>query len=277
MTSVLYDVPGPKAKVRARIVSWVTGLIVVAVLGYVGLTLWQKGMWDPTRWDIFNDPLVWAALLRGLVVVLQSALVATVLALLLGMVFSLLRMSSHRIVRIPITVVLEFFRGMPVLLMMLFILLAFPGVSAFWAVVSALAVYNGAIIGEALRSGVVALPKGQREAGLAIGMRPLQTRLQIEFPQAFRNMLPIIVAQIVVLLKDTALGYIVGQVALIREGELLAEFVGRQQYFFSIFLVMLAMYLAVNLTISTIARQLAKRRGITVSKVVADESLSVQT
>ncbi|RFA21851.1 amino acid ABC transporter permease [Subtercola boreus] len=277
MTSVLYDVPGPRARVRARITSWVTGLIVVGALAYAALTLGEKGMWDASRWMIFNDPLVWAALLRGLLVVVQSALVATVLALLLGMVFSLLRMSSHRIIRIPTTVVLEFFRGMPVLLMMLFILLAFPGISAFWAVVSALAVYNGAIIGEALRSGVVALPKGQREAGLAIGMRPLQTRLQIEFPQAFRNMLPIIVAQIVVLTKDTALGYIVGAVSLIREGELLGEFLGRQQYFFPIFLVMVAMYLALNLTISTVARQLAKRRGVKVASVVQDESLSALT
>lgn len=277
MTSVLYDVPGPKARRSARATSWVSGVIVVGVLAYVGYMLWQKGMLSADRWMIFNDPLVWAALLRGVVVVLQSALVATVLALLLGVVFSLLRMSSHRIVRIPTTIVLEFFRGMPVLLMMLFILLAFPGVSPFWAVVSALAVYNGAIIGEALRSGVVALPKGQREAGLAIGMRPLQTRLQIEFPQAVRNMLPIIVAQIVVLTKDTALGYIVGQVSLIREGELLAEFLGRQQYFFPIFVVMLAMYLAINLTISTIARQLARRRGVKVTAVAVDESLSALT
>src|SRR6185436_10120870 len=104
-------------------------------------------------------------------------------------VLSLLRSSQSRAVRIPTTVVLEFLRGMPVLLMILFILLLFS-TGAFWAVVLALGLYNGAIIGEALRSGLESLPRGQRESGLAIGLSSLQSRLLIEFPQAFRTMLP---------------------------------------------------------------------------------------
>jgi len=161
-------------------------------------------------------------------------------------------------VRIPVTVVLEFLRGMPVLLLMLFILLVFR-VDPFVAVVTGLILYNGSIIGEALRSGILALPRGQREAGLAVGMRGLQARFLVEFPQAFRNMLPIIIAQLVVLLKDTSLGYIVGLQELIRRGRLTAEFFGAGQYAFSVFLVMVAMYLAVNLTVSFIARYVAKR------------------
>lgn len=262
MTSVLYDAPGPRAIRRSRVLSVITGLIVLAMVGYAGIALWQRGMWDPARWDIFNDPLVWGALLRGVWTVIQAAALSSVMAIVLGIILSLLRMAEHRLIRIPVTVVLEFLRGMPVLLMMLFILLVVPGMNAYWAVVWALTLYNGAIIGEALRSGLVALPRGQREAGLALGLGSLRTRMLIEFPQAFRNMLPIIVAQLVVLLKDTALGYIVGMVSLIREGELLAEFFGRSQYFFSIFLIMLGFYLAINLTVSFIARLLARRRPV---------------
>jgi glutamate transport system permease protein len=260
MTSVLYDVPGPRARRRSRILSVVTGLVVAGVLAYALVQLGQAGQLDPARWVIFNDPLIWQALLRGLWIVVQSAFIAAVLAIIVGVIFALLRQSELRIVRIPTTVVLEFFRGMPVLLMMLFIYLMFP-IGAYWAVVVALTVYNGAIIGEALRSGMLALPKGQREAGLAIGLRPLQNRLLIEFPQAFRNMLPIIVAQLVVLIKDTALGTVVGQVGLVKEGELLAEYLGRSTYYFPLFVVMVAMYLALNLAVSAIARRLARRRN----------------
>ena len=103
---------------------------------------------------------------------------------------------------------IEFFRGMPVLLMMLFILLV-ASTGAFWAVVIALILYNGALIGEILRAGLASLPRGQREAALCVGMREFQSKMLVEFPQAFRQMLPIIVAQLVVLLKDTSLGFIV--------------------------------------------------------------------
>jgi glutamate transport system permease protein len=260
MTAVLYDAPGPKTRRRSRIISAIVLLAVAAILAWVILTLAAQGVFAPERWDIFNDPLVWRALLEGLWVTLQVAFYGAILAISLGMVLSLLRSSDRAGVRIPTTIVLEFLRGMPVLLMILFILLLFS-TGAFWAVVIALGLYNGAIIGEALRSGLASLPRGQRESGLAIGLGSLQTRLLIEFPQAFRTMLPIIVAQMVVLLKDTALGYIVGNIDLIRRGRLLAEFFGAGQYALSVFFVMVAMYLTVNLTISAIARLLARQRG----------------
>src|SRR5699024_8650361 len=139
---------------------------------------------------------VWTFIGAGVLRTLQAAGAAAVLALILGVVFALLRTANTAWIRVPTTIVLEFVRGMPVLLMMLFILLAFSS-GAYWAVVLALGLYNGAIIGEALRAGLAALPRGQREAGLSLGMRELQTRMIIEFPQAFRQMLPIIVAQLV--------------------------------------------------------------------------------
>ena len=92
---------------------------------------------------------------------------------------------------------------MPVLLLMLFILLV-ASTGTYWAGVVALIVYNGAMIGEALRAGLASLPRGQRESALGVGMRSADALL-VEFPQAFRQMLPIIVAQLVVLLKDTSL------------------------------------------------------------------------
>jgi glutamate transport system permease protein len=144
----------------------------------------------------------------------EAALVASVLAIALGIVLSLCAARRIAWIRIPTASCIEFFRGMPVLLMMLFILLvARPATSGPSCRAD---LYNGALIGEALRAGLAALPRGQREAALSVGMRQLQSKMLVEFPQAFRQMLPIIVAQLVVLLKDTSLGYIVGYTELLR-------------------------------------------------------------
>ncbi len=266
--SVLFDAPGPKARRLSLILSIVVAILIAAGLYWLysvlaaprpssgGVTL--PGMFDASRWDVFSNPVVWTFIGQGVIRTLQAAGAAAVLALILGVVFALLRTAKTRLIRVPTTVVLEFVRGMPVLLMMLFILLGFT-TGAYWAVVLALGLYNGAIIGEALRAGLASLPRGQREAGLSLGLRELQSKMLIEFPQAFRQMLPIIVAQLVVLLKDTSLGYIVGYPELIRSTmSNLANFYGNR-YLFSFFAVTLIIYLIMNLSLSWVARWLSKR------------------
>ncbi|MWB98944.1 amino acid ABC transporter permease [Agromyces seonyuensis] len=268
-SSVLFDAPGPKARRNSLITSIVGGALIVAGVVWMAMTLAAPresggitlpGMFDESRWDIFADPELWGFIWNGVIGTLRAAAVAAVFALILGVVFSLLRSSRLKWVRYPTAVVIEFFRGMPVLLMMLFILLVFS-TGSYWAVVSALAVYNGALIGEALRAGLAALPRGQREAGLSLGMRELQTKLLIEFPQAFRQMLPIIVAQLVVLLKDTSLGYIVGYPELLRATmNNLSSYYGNR-YLFPLFVVTFLIYLTMNLLLSWLARSLARRRN----------------
>lgn len=268
MTNVLYDVPGPKARRLSRIAS-VVGLLVIALgLATVVLALAAPrvtangtelpGMFDPSRWDILADRAVWRGIADGLWNTLAMAGVAAVGALLLGVLISFARTAKATWIRIPMAVVLEFLRGMPVLLMMLFILLIFS-TGAYWAGVVALALYNGAIIGEALRAGIAALPRGQREAGLAIGLGHVRTRLSIEFPQAFRQMLPIIIAQLVVLLKDTSLAYVIGYPELLRTTTVyMANYYG-SRYLFTLFFVAFAIYLTMNLLLSWLARVIARR------------------
>ncbi|ANP72141.1 amino acid ABC transporter permease [Cryobacterium arcticum] len=280
MSSVLYDAPGPKARARSKVISVVGVIAILALLAWLILALGapkasangavQPGMWDPTRWDALLDVEVWRTLGRGALATLTMAGVAAFFALILGVVFSFLRSADHAAIRVPTTIVLEFVRGMPVLLMMLFILLVFS-TGSFWAGVAALSVYNGAIIGEALRAGINSLPRGQREAGLAIGLTPIATRFRIEFPQAFRQMLPIIIAQLVVLLKDTSLAFVVGYEELLRSGlYTMTNFFG-QRYQFSFFLIVLAIYLAMNLSLSWLARVIARRSGPKAGKLVDPE------
>ena len=268
--SVLYDAPGPSARRRAHVISVVSLVLLLAGVGWLIFTLaapretaaggTNVGLFHPSRWDIFLDLVVWRAIWRGVLATLQMAAVGAALALIIGVGFAFLRGRRSAWIRVPVTVVLEFFRGMPVLLMMLFILLVLS-TGTFWAGVWALAVYNGALIGEILRAGISGLPRGQREAGLAIGLTPMATWLRIEFPQAFRQMLPIIIAQMVVLLKDTALAYIVAYEELLRiVVNNLSNFYGNR-YFFSLFFVALAVYLTLNLLLSWVARLVARRTG----------------
>lgn len=274
--SVLYDAPGPKARRRNLIFSIVGAVLIAALIAWIVLTLAAPrisangnetpGMFDVSRWDIVSEPLLWQQFLQGAFNTLRMAAVAAFFALVVGIAFSFARTARSRWIRVPTAVLLEFFRGMPLLLMILFIFLVFS-TGSYWAGVSALAVYNGALIGETLRAGIASLPRGQKESGLAIGLTAVQTRVFIEFPQAFRQMLPIIIAQMVVLLKDTSLAYVVAYGELSRTIKNLQNFLGNN-YLFTLFFIGLAMYLLINLTVSWIARFVARRSGPKLGKTI---------
>ena len=267
-SSVLYDAPGPKARRLSRIISVIGIVLILGLAAWVVVALAaprvsingnvQPSLLDPSRWDIFSDVQLWLGIGRGVQATLAMFVAGAIGALILGMLFCFGRISATRWIRVPVSILLEFFRGIPVLLLMLFILLVFS-TGSYWAGVLGLAIYNGAIIGEALRAGVNSLPKGQRESGLAIGLTPLQTRLKIEFPQAFRQMLPIIIAQLVVLLKDTSLAYVIAYPELLRQTmNYLVNYYG-ETYRFSLFVIVLAIYLGLNLLLSWVARIVARR------------------
>jgi glutamate transport system permease protein len=265
MTSVLYDAPGPRARRRALIGSAVGGVVVLALLYLAYRQLDSRGQWEIDRWRVFTDPPlgqsaedVWRSLLiTGLVATLRAAAVAAVISAVVGLVLAMGRMARARWIRIPVTAVIEFFRGLPVVLLMFFGVIAL-GLPLFWGVVFGLVLYNGAIVAEILRAGIVSLPKGQTEAAYAIGLTRTQTLFKITLPQAVRRMLPSLVSQLVVLNKDTSLGYIVGYAELLRRLQTNTQFFG-QRYWFQFFVVGAAVYIAVNFTLSRLAVWLERR------------------
>lgn len=265
MSSVLYDVPGPVARRRARIFSVIFGILVLAGLYFVYRQLDKRGQWDAERWQVFTDPPlgqtaedVWSSLLlTGLGATLQAAATAAVIAATVGVILAIFRMSPLRWVRFPFIGIIELFRGMPVVLLMFFGVIAL-GLPFFWGVVFGLVLYNSAIIAEILRAGVVSLPVGQTEAGYAVGLTPMQTLFSIQLPQAIRRMLPSLVSQFVVLLKDTSLGFIIGYAELLRRVQTNTQFFG-QRYWFQFFVVGTLIYIAVNFTLSRVAVWLEHR------------------
>jgi glutamate transport system permease protein len=267
-TTVLFDLPGPRAR-RRQLIGTVIGGLFIALL--VGLALWQLGkneQLDPDRWAILFDPAagVPQALGEALVNTLQVAAVAMVAATVLGALLAVGRLSDHWWVRVPVTAVIEFFRAVPLLLLIFFCLLFLPTVgvpmTAYRALALGLTLYNMAVLAEIFRAGILSVDRGQREAAFALGMRKRQVMTQILLPQAVRRMLPVLVAQLVVLLKDSSLGFIVGYLELLRQARSLVEFFNFRfgdTYTFQLYVGAALLYIIVNVLLSTLARYVEKR------------------
>jgi glutamate transport system permease protein len=211
--SVLYDLPGPRARVRNRILGAITIVVVLAVLAFVVWRFAATGQFSAQKWNVFTFGAIWEGFGLATLRTLAAFAAAAVGALVLGFVLAIARLSDHAWVRVPAVALIEVMRAVPVLILMLLLYYGLPVVGikmpSYWAVVIALVVYNGSVLAEVLRAGVEALPRGQKEAGYAIGLRKSGVMMLVILPQAIRAMMPVIIAQLVVTLKDTALGFII--------------------------------------------------------------------
>jgi glutamate transport system permease protein len=262
--SLLFDAPGPKGRRRVRIINITGAVLLVGLLVWILSALADKGQLDADKWTPLLAAPTWTAyLLPGLGNTLRAAALAMLLAVVFGLVFGIARLSAWRWVRSVAMVVVEFFRAVPVLILMIFFwyLLSFgrlvnAQVSPFLAVVIGLTLYNGSVIAEVVRSSVENLPRGQREAGLAIGLRPRQVLRLVELPQAIVAMMPTLVAQLVVVLKDTALGYIVTYPELLRQARLVGTANGN---LIPTLIVVSLIFIIVNYSLSALAEAAARR------------------
>ncbi|KXB51362.1 amino acid ABC transporter permease [Corynebacterium sp. MC-04] len=224
--TVLYDNPGPRGRQINRILTAVTVVVAALVIGWTISVLAKNGQLEASKWDPFIKSTTWKTyILPGLWGTLKAAFVSIILAMLLGAVLGTGRLHHRWIVRRVCGVIVEFFRAIPVLILMIFAYQLFAEYAvfpseqlAFAAVVFGLTLYNGAVIAEVLRSGIEALPSGQSEAALALGLTHRQTMRIILLPQAVASMLPALIAQMVIALKDSALGYQIGYVEVVRSG-----------------------------------------------------------
>lgn len=278
---VLFDAPGPRARARQRITAVVVCLAALGLLALVLVKLGEKGNLTAEKWSPFltSDPWVYY-LLPGIQATLLAAGISMVTAAVFGLVFGLGRLSPVRPIRWASGVIVEFFRAVPVLVMMIFAFWLFTntipivpsGYIALVGVIVGLTFYNGAVFAELIRSGVYGLPKGQREAGLTVGLTPFQSLRLIELPQALTAMLPSLVAQIVVILKDTAIGYIITYPELLKVG---ADQLGTAYAnVVPAFIVVALIYILINYAVSRLAEALEgrlRRRGHTAAVLAPDE------
>jgi glutamate transport system permease protein len=260
--SVLFDAPGPKARARIMVINILGVLIFLGAAFFVLKALGDKGQLAPELWTPFLTADVWQfTILPGLMNTFKAAAVAIVTSVVFGLLFGVGRLASNATLRWLCGVIVEFLRAVPVLLMMIFFWLLFgqlqigtPADIPFYAVVVALTLYNGSVIAELVRSGVFGLPKGQREAGMAIGMTRGQSLRNIELPQALVAMLPALVSQFVVILKDSALGYIITYSELLRS----LQIYGSAGPILQALTVAAVLFIIINFTLSWVANWLSR-------------------
>ena len=211
--SVLYDQPGPRAKVRNRILAVITIVVVAAIVWFIISQFAAAGQFAPQKWAFLQSPRIMQGFMQGAINTLTAFGLAAVLSLALGFILAVGRLSDHAWVRAIFSFLVETFRAIPLLILMMLLYYGLPTIdiklTPFTAVVIALTAYNGSVLAEAIRAGVVSLPKGQAEAAYAVGMRKYQVMALILLPQAVKSMLPVIISQLVVALKDTALGFVI--------------------------------------------------------------------
>jgi glutamate transport system permease protein len=283
MTPVLYDHPGPTARIRNAVLTGVFGVALLGLAWFIYVKFDEKGQWNSALWEPFAESGTWTNfILPGLKGTLTAALTAAVLALAFGIIFSIGRLSERWWISAPAGAIVEFCRAVPLLLMIFFLSYGMPYLiqgpfPAFWAVVVGLTLYNGSVLAEAFRAGIRAVPSGQSEAAYAVGMRKDQVMRHILVPQAARSMLPVIVSQLVVLLKDTALGYIIAYPELLQLGvNVLAANYGN---FMAATIVAAAIYIIINSLLTLLANWLdrrTQRRGVRAGRAAKERLVTIE-
>lgn len=265
------DKLGPRGKRRVTIATVVGGLLVAWLLYIAYGRFESNGQLDKKLWtDLFSGEALqffW----EGLQVTLKLAALGLVLALTLGMVLAFARLSKRLPVRWVATVWLQFFRGVPLVVLILFCYVGLD-FSPFKSVVTGLVLYNSAVLAEIFRAGILSLDRGQAEAAQAVGMTDGQAMRLVVFPQAVRRMVPALVSQLVVLLKDTSLGVAVSLEELLRRGQLAGAFLKNP---LQSLLFVAAIYMVVNLMLSALARWIEQRQGQGRSKAAPADPVRV--
>lgn len=253
-TSILFDAPGPRTVARHRLYSIIAYVALAALVAAAIWRMWDTGQFAYEQWEPLLTPAyIEALLVDGLLKTLQMAFLSIVFAVIFGLVFGIGKMSDRSWVQWPCWVVVEFFRAVPLLLLIIFIFFSFGvggGIGSFWSVVVGLTLYNGSVLAEVFRAGVNAVPRGQSEAAYAIGMRKSQVMNIVLMPQAVKIMLPAIISQCVVALKDTSLGFYILAPGLTAVGRGIWIQFGNQ---FQVAIVVAALYILANLVLTWVA------------------------
>ncbi|MFB7665609.1 amino acid ABC transporter permease [Kitasatospora sp. NPDC056138] len=260
-STVLYDAPGPRARARYRAFGVLAVLGIAGLLWYAYDSLAGAGQFTAAMWDPFQYTAVQQRIVDGLLNTLTAFGLAAGFSLVLGALLAAGRLSDHRPVRAVATAVVQFFRAMPLLIMIFALYHSVFTTSPLWALVTGLTLYNGAVQAEIIRSGVNAVPRGQGEAAYALGMRKTQVLFTILVPQAVRSMLPTIIGQLVVTLKDTSLGFLITYTELLYAGKLIASNTSTPAGYpyIPVTIVMSVIYIGMCLALTALAKWIEAR------------------
>ncbi|MFC8506653.1 amino acid ABC transporter permease [Streptomyces sp. NPDC057411] len=257
-STALYDIPGPRTRRRHLVYGLLSTVVILGLAAWILYLLFDTDQFTATKWSPFVYKGIQEMLLRGLGNTLKAFAYASVLSLALGAVLATGRLSEHRVLRWTATLLVEFFRAMPVLVMIFFIFVALK-VQPLPALVAGLTLYNGSVLAEVFRTGIHAVARGQGEAAYALGMRKTQVMTYVLVPQAVRAMLPAIISQLVVALKDTSLGFLITYEEFLHAGKLIASNLDYDLPFIPVVMVISPIYIGLCMLLSWFAGWVARR------------------
>jgi polar amino acid transport system permease protein len=257
---------GMKPSTRRRLFRGVLYAVFVAALVLLALLAdWDAISKNFLDWDIASQQFPDVVLVAA-----KNTIVYTLIAfaggLVLGLLLALMKLSPVAPYRWAATGYIEFFRGLPALLVIFTMAFAVP-IAFNWrapggnvgAGILALIIVSAAYIAETLRAGIQAVPKGQVEAARSLGMRPSWTMVSVVLPQAFRIVIPPLTNEFVVLIKDTSLLFIAGMALQDRELTTFARDNVSQIANATPLVVTAVMYLVVTLPLTRLVAYLERR------------------
>jgi glutamate transport system permease protein len=266
MTAVLYDAPGPATRQRTLVASVGAVVLLLAVAAFVLYRLAEAGQFTEERWGPLLSPgnqyftQVWTRLGLALVATLVAAGLTLVCSLLVGTALAVSRITSAPWYRWLVVGFIELFRGLPVVITIFLAWRLLPvvgiNVDPLWPLVIGLTLYNSVIIAEIIRAGVASLPRGQAEAGYSLGLTRGQVLGSIQLPQAFRVMLPALISQLVVIVKDTSLGFIITYEELVRTANQIIQFLRNP---IQTYVVVALIFIVLNYSLGKLAEYVERR------------------
>ena len=263
MRDALYEAPGPRMRRKIRIGTAVAGALVLLAVAAIVRQFWVTGQLAPRYWSLFLQWTTWRFLGQGLLGTVAVALTAGAIALVLGLALMLGRTSGVRPLAAVCRVVTDFFRGVPSLLLIYFFFFV-PAqlgmkLPSFWMLTLPVALAASGVLAEVFRAGVNAVPRGQVEAGLSIGLSSAKVMRRIVLPQAVRYVIPSLIAQLVVVVKDTTVAYVVSYPDLMQNARVL---ITSYDALVSMYLVIAVIYILINYAINRASVYVANRTGV---------------
>ena len=267
MRDALYEAPGPRTKRHILVGTIISSVVLVAIIAWVVMRLYRQGQFSSKYWSFFGKWTTWRFLLEGFAGTMEVALTAGAIALVLGVLFMLGRISKNKAVSTIFRVIINFFRGIPSLLLIYFFFLVLPGyglkIPSFWMLAIPISLTASGVLAEVFRAGVNAVPKGQVEAALSIGLTDGQVMRKIVLPQAIRYVIPSLISQLVVVVKDTSVAYVVSFPDILQNGRVL---ISNYDALVSVYFVVAVIYVLINYAINQASIYVARRSG---TKIIA--------
>ncbi|HXE20909.1 MAG TPA: amino acid ABC transporter permease [Rhodoferax sp.] len=257
LEDILFGAPSPRAQAVTRVVSVIAAAVLLGLAAGIVFRFHSAGQLDARFWKFFAWPTTWAFLAEGLLGTMASATMAAVIALALGLVLLLGRLARPRLVRWPSVAAIEFLRGTPTLLLIYVCFLVLPQIGiklgTYWMLTLPISLGTAAVVAEVYRAGVLAVPRGQTDAARSLGLTEAQVFFFVVFPQALRYIVPALVAQLVIVVKDTTFGYVVTYGELMQNAKVL---IANYHALVPVYLVVAVLYCLVNYAISRASQRL---------------------